>query len=326
MRAKTGFRTSLLAVAIAMGCAVSAWAQSYPARPIRIIVPYPAGGVLDMLTRAISEHARVALGQPWIIENRMGASGALGLQACATAEPDGYTFCPVTAEALSVTPHFDPKLAERYKSLVPVTQFVSADGVIYAHPSLKANSLREVVDYARAHPTELSYSSWGAGTSPHLLFEWVKKTNNIEILHVPHRGSAEAVNEVIAGRLPLSYVAVGFVMPQIRAGNLKPLAVIGNERSAMLPDTPALGELGIPFPYKGAWFGMMAPDGTPIELRERIAAVVKEALNKPELRARFLDPQGYKAVGSRPDEFAAHIRTEFESGAEIMRLTGIKAP
>lgn len=321
MRAKTG----MLSFAIAIVLATGALAQPYPNRPIKIIVPYPAGGVLDTLTRAIAEHARVALGQPWIIENRMGASGALGLQACATAEPDGYTFCPVTAEALSVTPHFDPKLAERYKSLVPVTQFVAADGVIYAHPSLKANNLREVVEYAKAHPTELSYSSWGAGTSPHLLFEWLKKTYGIEILHVPHKGSAEAAQEVIAGRLPLSYIAVGFVRPQIEAGHLKPLAVIGDERVAMLPQTPSLGELGIPFPYKGAWFGMMAPEGTPLELREHIAAVVKEALGKPELRARFLDPQGYKAIGSRPDEFAAHIKAEFQNGAEIMRITGIKA-
>jgi tripartite-type tricarboxylate transporter receptor subunit TctC len=318
-------RTILAAGMIATSIATGAFAQPYPNKPIKIIVPYPAGGVLDTLTRAISEHARVALGQPWIIENRMGASGALGLQACAQSEPDGYTYCPVTAEALSVTPHFDPKLAERYKSLIPVTQFVAADGVIYAHPSLKANTLRDVVEYARAHPTELSYSSWGPGTSPHLLFEWLKKTNNIEILHVPHKGSAEAAQEVIAGRLPLSYIAVGFVMPHIKAGNLKPLAVIGDERSAMLPDTPALGELGIPFPYKGAWFGLMAPEGTPIELRERIAAVVKEALDKPELRARFLDPQGYKVVASRPDAFAVHIKAEFESGAEIMRITGIKA-
>ena len=163
-------RTILAAVMIAISLATGAFAQPYPNKPIKIIVPYPAGGVLDTLTRAISEHARVALGQPWIIENRMGASGALGLQACAQSEPDGYTYCPVTAEALSVTPHFDPKLAERYKSLIPVAQFVAADGVIYAHPSLKANTLRDVVAHARAHPTELSYSSWGPGTSPHLLF------------------------------------------------------------------------------------------------------------------------------------------------------------
>ena len=259
MRVKSGLLCLTMAFWLA---AFGAAAQPYPNKPIKIIVPYPAGGVLDTLTRAIGEHARTALGQPWIFENRVGASGALGLQACATSEPDGYTFCPITAEALAVAPHFDPKLYERYKALTPVTQFVSAPGVVYAHPSFKVSNLREVVAYAKANPTELNYSSWGPGTSPHLFFEWLKKTNGIEIVHVPHKGSIDAVNEVVAGRLQLSYVAVGFVLPQIEAGKLKALAVIGDERTALLPGTPSLGELGITFPYKGAWFGLMAPDKT----------------------------------------------------------------
>jgi tripartite-type tricarboxylate transporter receptor subunit TctC len=321
-------RTSITFLSLILGFVLTAGhalAQPYPNKPIRIIVPYPAGGVLDSLTRAVGEHARTALGQPWIVENRMGASGALGLQACANAEPDGYTFCPITAEALSVAPHFDPKLYERYKTLSPVTQFVTAPGVVYAHPSLKANNLSDVVAYAKANPTALNYSSWGPGTSPQLFFEWLKKAYGIEIVHVPHKGSNDAVNEVVAGRLQLSYVAVGFVLPQIEAGKLKPLAVLGDDRTSLLPSTPSLGELGIKFPYKGAWFGLMAPEKTPIEIRERIAAVVKDALGNAELRKRFLDPQGYKAVGSAPNDFAAFIKLEQANGAEIMRVTGLKA-
>ena len=320
MRLKPG----LIGLAFALALCGAAHAQPWPNKPIRIIVPYPAGGVLDTLTRAIGEHARATLGQPWIIENRVGASGAVGLQACATAEPDGYTFCPITGEALSVAPHYDPKLYERYKSLSPVTQFVTAPGVIYAHPSLQANDLREAIAYARQHPGELSYSSWGPATSPHLLFEWLKKTNGLDIVHIPHKGSAEAVSEVLAGRLQLSYVAVGFIQPQVDAGKLKALAVIGDARSPALPDTPSFGELGISFPYRSAFFGMMAPEKTPLELREKIADVVRQALAEPELNTRFLVPQAYTAVGSAPNAFAEFIRVEQTRGADIVRVTGIR--
>ncbi len=246
------------------------------------------------------------------------------MQACAQSAPDGYTFCAVTGEALSVTPHFDPKLYERYKSLVPVSQFVTAPGVVYANPQLQAGNLREVVALAKAKPTELNYSSWGPGTSPHLFFEWLKKTNGIDILHIPLKGSNDAMNEVLSGRVQLSYVTVGFAKPQIDAGKLKPLAVLGDQRSDLLPNTPAMTELGIRFPYKGAWFGLLAPPGTQTDFLEKIAMAVNGAVNNPELRAKFLDGQGYKPVGSSPTEFAAIVKSEYAHGAEILRVTGIK--
>lgn len=300
-------------------------AQTYPDRPIRVIVPFPAGGVLDSVTRSVGEQARTVLGQPWVIENKAGAGGAIGLQACATSAPDGYTLCAVTAEAMSVTPHFDPKMYERYKTLVPVTQFVTAPGVVYASPSVAPNNLRELVQMAKASPTVLNYSSWGAGTSPHLFFEWLKKKNNVDILHVPYKGSNDALNEVLAGRIQVSYVALGLALQHIEAGKLKPLAVIGDERSKLLPNTPSLGELGFDFPYKGAWFGLMAPEGTPPAILEKVAAAVRAALANPDLRAKVLDPQGYRPAGSTPQDFARMIQAEYAHGAEIMRLTGIKA-
>ncbi len=177
---------------------------------------------------------------------------------------------------------------------------------------------------AQAKPTELSYSSWGVGSSSHLFYEWLKIKNKIEILHIPTKGSIDAVNEVLSGRVPLSYVALGLVLPQIEAGKLKPLAVIGDLRLPLLPQTPSLGELGIEFPYKNAWFGVMAPEGTPTAILERVAVAIKLAVNSPELRTKFLDPQGYKPVGASPSEFAAIVKTEYANGAEIIRTTGIR--
>jgi tripartite-type tricarboxylate transporter receptor subunit TctC len=321
---RNGFVATLTAFAIL--CAVSsAQAQSYPDRPVRVIVPFPAGGVLDTLTRAIGEKARTTFGQPWIIENKPGANASLGLQACATAEPDGYTLCAVTAEAFTIQPHFDPALYEKYKTLIPVTEFITAPGVIYASPDFPAKDLRDVVAIAKSKPKDVAYSSWGPASAPQVFFEWLKKKQGVEILHVPFRGSNDALNEVLSGRVQVSYVALGLALPHIQAGKLRALAVIGDKRSKLLPDTPSLGELGFDFPYKGAWFGMMAPAGTPLAIREKVAAAVRAAVTDPEFRTKYLDAQDYAPVGDSPADFAAKIKTEFAHGEEIVRLTGIKA-
>jgi tripartite-type tricarboxylate transporter receptor subunit TctC len=321
---RNGFVAILSAFAI-LSAVSSAQAQSYPDRPVRVIVPFPAGGVLDTLTRAIGEKARTTFGQPWIIENKPGANASLGLQACATAEPDGYTLCAVTAEAFTIQPHFDPALYEKYRTLIPVTEFITAPGVIYASPDFPAKDLRDVVTVAKSKPKDVAYSSWGPASAPQVFFEWLKKKQGVEILHVPFRGSNDALNEVLSGRVQVSYVALGLALPHIQAGKLRALAVIGDKRSKLLPDTPSLGELGFDFPYKGAWFGMMAPAGTPLAIREKVAAAVRAAVTDPEFRTKYLDAQDYSPVGDTPADFAAKIKTEFAHGEEIVRLTGIKA-
>ncbi|HWV40039.1 tripartite tricarboxylate transporter substrate binding protein [Pseudorhodoplanes sp.] len=322
---KSAGAIAIAVVASVLFAAKPAPAQTYPDRPIRVIVPFPAGGVLDTLTRAIGDKVRPILGQPWVIENKPGANGSIGMQQCAQAEPDGYTFCSVTAEAFTILPHYDPSLYERYKTLVPVTEYLTAPGVVYASAGFPAKDLRDVVKAAKAKPGDLSYSSWGQASSPQVFFEWLKKTQNVDILHVPFRGSTDAINEVVSGRIPVSYVALGIVVPHFKSGKLTPLAVIGDTRSKLLPDTPSLGELGFDFPYKGAWFGMMAPAGTPMAIREKIASAVRAAVNDPEFRARFLDPQDYTPVGSGPAEFEAKVKREHAYGADIVRITGIKA-
>lgn len=315
----------VLAFAMLFSIAGSAAAQNYPTRPIKIVVPYSAGGVLDSLTRAIGERIRPILGQPWIIENKPGAGGGVGLQSCATADPDGYTFCAVTVESLTIIPHYDPALYERFKTLVPVTEFVRGLGVAYGDAKFPAKNLREFVEAARQKPGALSYSSFGAGSAPQLLYEWLNKTENVDILHVPFKGAQDALGEVLAGRIPASYVAVGLVMPHFKSGALRPLAVIDDKRSPMLPDVPSITELGFKFPGMKVWFGLAAPQGTPPEIIETMAKAVRAAVNDPELKAKFLDPQGFTAIGSSPQDFAAKVKAESAEGEELIRKSGVRA-
>jgi tripartite-type tricarboxylate transporter receptor subunit TctC len=300
-------------------------AQKYPDRPIRIIVPFPAGGATDVVTRAIGERAGATLGQPWVIENRPGASGGIGLHACATAQPDGYTFCLLTADALTIMPHYNPDLYARYSSLVPVTQFVQAPAVIYASKDLPARDMKEFVALERAKPGSLNYASFGVGSPPQLFFEWLNKNQNVATQHVPFKGSNDALAEVMSGRVHASYVALGLIVQQINAGSLKGLAVLGDERAPLIPNVPSLGELGLDYPLKGTWFGLGAPQGTPAEVLNAIATAVRDAVHAADFKAKHLDPNGYVPVGSSPAEFAETVKAGSARGKEVIAVTGLRA-
>lgn len=303
----------------------AACAQAYPSRPIKVIVPYPAGGVVDALTRAIGEKVRASLGQPWVIENKPGAGASIGLQACATADPDGYTFCAATNESFTITPHYDAAMYDRFKSLVPVTEFASGVGVAYAHAGVPAGNLRDLVNLSRLKPNEFTYGSFGPGSAPQLLFEWLRKSEQAEFLHVPFKGSQEVVTDMLAGRTQVSFVALGLVVPHFKSGALKPLAIIGKQRSPLFPDVPTIYELGFKFPEMGVWFGLAAPKGTPETAIEMMAQAVRSAVSDPELKARFLDPQAFNPVGSSPSDFRAKVKSESSQGAELIRESGVRA-
>lgn len=308
-----------------MLAAENAAAENYPNRPIKVIVPYPAGSVLDTLTRAIGDRVRPIIGQPWIVENKPGAGGGLGLESCAHSIPDGYTFCAATVDALTIIPHYDPALYERFKTLVPVTELVSGLGVVYTYADFPAKDLREFVVLARQKPGQLSYASFGAGSASQLLFEWLNKTQNTDILHIPFKGAPDALNEVLAKRIPISYAAVGLVMPHFKSGALKPLAVVDDRRSATLPEVPTIGDLGIDLPSLKVWFGLAAPHGTPSGPMMTVVRAVQAALVDPELKQQFLEPQGFRPVGSAPSEFAEKLKAESAAGAELVEKSGVKA-
>jgi tripartite-type tricarboxylate transporter receptor subunit TctC len=304
--------------------AMPSQAQPYPSQPIRVIVPFPAGGVLDSLFRSVTERMRVKLGQPVLIENKAGASGSIGLEACARSTPDGYTFCAATIEHMIMTPHLEPELWARYKSIIPVTQLVRSRGVIFAHPGTGFADIDGLVRKARAEPGKLNYGTFGWGSAPHLFLEWFNKKYGVEIANIPYKSSNEIMTELIAGRLDMSYTAIGFAKPHIDPGAARALVVSGKDRSPLLPNVPSLGELGLDFPYQGAWFALMAPEATDAAVVDKVAATIKEILNDPDYRTAFLIPQGYEAVGSTPAEFAANLRTDTLAGEALAKLVPAK--
>lgn len=313
--------STVLAVAVA---ALPAHAQDYPSRTIRVIVPFPPGGVLDSITRNVTERLRPILGQPVILENKGGAGGTIGLETCEKSAPDGYTFCAVTVEQVTARAWLEPDQWEKYKDLFPVTQLVQSKGVIYARADLPANSLDELGKLAAGQPGKLNYASFGWGSAPHLFFEWLNAQKKIEIYHVPMKSAADIMNETIAGRMDLSYVTTGFARPQIEAGKIKALAVLGAKRSPLLPNVPSLGELGLDFPYEGGWFALMAPQGIPAPVMKKFHDAVRAVLASADYKQKFLEPQAYEAIGNMPEEFAAALNRDREKAQALVKTANAK--
>jgi tripartite-type tricarboxylate transporter receptor subunit TctC len=317
-------RRAVLGVVLA-AVAAPALAQGtvdWPRRPIRIIVAQPPGGNLDILVRAIAEGLRAELNTPVVVENRAGGNGVIGLEACAQSAPDGTTFCAVNIENMASVPHVEPELFARYASLRPVSQMAGARSVIVASLDAPPGDLRDFVSWARGQ-TGLNYGSSGSGSAQQLLFEWLKARDGLQIEHIPFRGIGDAFRELLGGRIQLSYGALALAMPQIRSGRIRPLAVLGSQRIAELPETPSLGELGYAFPYAGPWWGMAAPGATPEPIVGRMSAAVRSVVTNEEFAARALAPQYFTGIGSTPEEFAAVIGREREASLELVRLAGL---
>ncbi|MCQ4158620.1 tripartite tricarboxylate transporter substrate binding protein [Roseomonas sp. GC11] len=313
------------ALAMAPLLATPARAQEdWPRRPLRLIVPQPPGGNLDLLVRAVAEGLRPVLGQPVVVENRSGGNGVIGLEACAQAAPDGYTFCAVNVEVMTILPFLEPQLFQRFASLQPVTQLATSPSVVLASLEAPPGDLRAFIAWARGRKG-LNYASSGAGSTANLLWEWLRRREGIEIEHVPYRGVAEAIREVSAGRLQASYVAMAVAMPQIRAGRVRPLAVLGDQRHPDLPETPSMAELGYDFPYAGAWWGLCAPPETPAAIGTRLAAAVRQVVKDEEFHRRVLAPQYFQGVGGTPEAFASLIARDRRSGEALLNMTGVTA-
>lgn len=314
-------RRLLLAGVPAALAAPFARAEDWPARPIRFVVPFPPGGPADAVPRAIAQRLQPLLGVPCVIENRPGASGTIGAGAVAKAAPDGYTFLSHVSSVV-IQPHLGPAPYDVLADFAPVTQTVAGSYVLVVHPSFPASDLRGLVDVVRRSPGRYSYGSFGSGSGPHLAMELLKAEAGLYILHVPFRGAAPALQELIAGRLDMAFDTTFAALPHIRAGKLKAIALGGARRVDALPEVPTVAEV-IPGFETDGWQGLFAPAGTPAPIVARVAAETAVALREPEL-VRTIGQLGFRTVAGSPADFAAVLRRDHAKWSRVIRERNIK--
>ena len=300
-------------------------AQGYPARPIRIIVPVATGGIADYYSRVIGSKLHETWGQPVLVENRAGGGGNIGSDIVAKAPPDGYTMVMGFIGSHAVNPFlfrnmpYDPQ-----RDFVPVAMVIEAEGLLAVHPSVPVNSVAELLALARAQPGKLSYASGGIGTSSHLAGELFKSMTGADIVHIPYKGNAPAIADLIGGQTQLTFATMPTVLPHVRAGKLRGLAVIGATRSAALPQLPTIAESGVTGFSVNNWIGLFAPAGTPNEIVRKVNAEVMRIMRLPEV-ARRMDVEGERFTPNTPEEFAAFIRSEVAKWGKVVKDAGLKA-
>ena len=283
---------------------------SYPARLVRFIQPLGPGSPGDIVSRAIADAFSKATGQPSIVENRVGANGIIGTDACAKAPPDGYVICVPSFAQISVNPVLYDKLPyDPLKDLAPVIQFAGITSAITVNPRVPANSLRELVVLARARPGVLNWGSWGVGSFSHLYMAWLQQRENVSFVHVPYRALGQAVTGAIAGEVDVMVNTPAVAAPQVQAGKLKVLAIIGRERSPLLPDVPTLQEEGFDLPLV-SWVGVTVPARTPREVVLKLNTTFSDMLKDSSFVNRNLKPGSLSPIGGSPEDFAAFLRSD----------------
>ncbi len=300
-----------------------ALAQSYPSRAVRIVVPFPPGGTSDILARTIGARLQEPLGQPVVIENRPGAGGNIAADAVAKSAPDGYTLLMGTS-SLAISKSLYKKLNyDLLTDFSPITQAVNYTNLLVVHPSSGFNSVADLLAAARAKPGTLVYGTAGNGTPPHMTGELFKAYTGVDITHVPYKGGAPAIADLIAGQIPIMFDNVPPLLPHVRSGRIKAIAVTSLARIAVLPDVPTLHELGLKDFDAVGWNGLLAPAGTPRPIVNRVHDEVVRVLAIPEVRDG-LTSQGADIVGNSPDQFAAWIRAEVKKWAGVVQQSGAK--
>jgi len=316
-------RRTLLATGGAL-LAAPARAQRFPDRPVRIVVPYPAGGTTDILARLVGQKVGERLGQPFVIENRSGATGVIGSEHVARAAPDGHTLLMGVNGPITISPAFRRDMPyEPLRAFAPVTLVASVAKLLVVNPQLPVRNVAELVAYAKARPGQLSFASSGTGATGHLAGEMFKLRAGIDIVHVPYRGGAPAMADVIAGRVAMQFEVLTQLLPQVQAGQLRALAVTSAERLPTLPDIPTVAEQGFPGFESRTWFGLLAPAGTPPAIVRRLRDEVVQVLTAPEM-VQFLREQGADPIGNTPEQFAAFLREDTERWADVVRRSGAR--
>ncbi|SPA26270.1 conserved hypothetical protein, UPF0065 [Cupriavidus taiwanensis] len=299
--------------------ATPALADSYPSKPIRLLVPFPASGATDLLARAIAQKVGSNMGQQIVVDNRPGAGGAIGSDMAAKAAPDGYTLLIATTSTHAIGPHINPRLPYQTETdFTPVGQVAIATNVLVVPNSLPVKNVRELVDYAKKHPGELNYASSGNGTVVHLTTEAFKTQAGVFITHIPYRGTALAVPDLISGKVQVLFDSIVSGLPHVKDGKLKALAVTSAKRSPLASEIPTVSESGLPGFVSDTWFGIYGPKGMPADIVNRLNAEFNKAIQSPEVKER-LAKLGAEPVGGTPAQFAAMVKQDSARWGKLIR-------
>ncbi|MET0867554.1 MAG: tripartite tricarboxylate transporter substrate binding protein [Pseudorhodoplanes sp.] len=315
----------LLFLLAATALALPAYAQEFPSKPIKLIVPFPPGGPNDIIARVVGAKMSELIGQPVVIDNRGGAGGVLGTDAVAKAEPDGYTIAITSAGALAISKSLQEKLPyDTLKDLKPVTLVAKVPELLVVANNVPAKSMPELLALAKAKPGQLNFASTGPGSMPHLAGELFKTSAGIDIVHVPYKGAAPAVNDIIGEQVQMVFLDIPVLLPQVQAGKVRPIAIGSRERVPSLPDVPTTAEVGLPQIEAENWYGMVAPAATPTAIIAKLHKATVDALGSADVKDK-LASQGAILVGNTPEEFAAYIQSEIDKWGKVAKAANIKA-
>jgi len=312
---------ALAAIAVIVAT-LPAFAQSFPARAIRVVVPFGTGGGTDNLARIIEPLVSKALGQPLVIENRPGGGSVIGMDQVARSAPDGYTLVMMDS-TIAVNPSLKPLPFDTLNDFVPVSLLATAPVILMAHPKLPAKTLQDFIALAKQQPGKLNYASGGNGSSTHLGGELLKLVAAIDIIHVPYKGTGPAMNDLIGGHVDVMFSGISSARPHMDAGALRALAVTGETRNAATPDVPTFAEAGLPGVTASTYWGVLAPKRTPQEIVEQINWAFARAMKDPDVAARLAE-LGYLPIAGGPSDYAANLRSEIEKWGKVVRAANIK--
>ncbi len=317
--------TALLACVAAIIDALAYAQTAYPAKPIRMIVPFPPGGINDFAARSVSIKLGEAFGQSVVIDNRSGAGGIIGTELAARSAPDGYTLSIGSVATHAINQSLHKKLPyDVLRDFAPITNILNAPNLVVVHPSLPVHSVKELIALARSRPGQINYGSAGSGTSTHLSVELFKQMTGVNMVHVPYKGAGPSVTDLVGGQISVIFASMPSALTLAKAGRLRALAVTGRNRSPSVPELPSVAEAGVPGYEFSGWVGIFAPAGTPPEIVARLHAETLKILRLPETRERFFS-QGVEAGGMPPQEFSAFVKTEIAKWEKVVKFSGARA-
>lgn len=312
-------KPALILLLVLAGAAGTAVAQDYPAKPVRLIVPFPPGGGNDTIARLLGQKLSPVLGQQVLVDNRPGAAGAIGAELAAKAAPDGYTLFLAGVATHGINPNLQKKLAyDPVRDFHGVSLIASAPLLVVVHPSLPAKTVRQLVALARAKPGAINFASNGTGGSSHLAVEMFKMMTGTDMVHIPYKGLSLALTDLLSGQVEVMFSSAVAMLPQVKAGKLRAIAMTGAKRASAIPDIPTVAEAGVPGYETGSWYGIVAPARTPRPIIERLGREIAAITKAPEISDRLTN-EAVIPVGSTPDEFDAHIRRELARWEKVIR-------